>query len=68
MPELFGKMEAKRGDSCANPGFDDHFTTPCCYADFVGKRTTCPECGAPIVCAADWMPVAVCYIAKEEVQ
>lgn len=62
----FGKMRAKRGDRCSNPGFDDHFTSPCCYADFDGKRNTCPECGAPIVCETEKQPVAVCRIADAD--
>lgn len=58
----FGRMRAKRGDRCSNPGHDDYFTTPCCYAYFTGKKHKCPECGAPIICEVEQQPVAVCRI------
>ena len=58
----YGKMQAEPGDCCSNAGFDDRFTTPCCYADFTGQRDTCPECGAPIECEVEEQPLAVCRI------
>lgn len=64
MSETFGKMGAARGEHCSNPGFDGRFTTPCCYADFIGERSTCPQCNAPIECEVEQQPVAVCRIAR----
>lgn len=68
MAETFGKMEAARGERCTNPGFDDRFTTPCCYADLPDGGegpARCPECGAPVICEVEQQPVAVCRIAEE---
>jgi hypothetical protein len=65
--ETFGRMAVPRGERCTNPGFDDRFTTPCCYADVTDEdATACPECGAPIVCEVERQPVAVCRIADED--
>jgi hypothetical protein len=67
MADSFGKMGAARGERCSNPGFDDRFTSPCCYAEFSDEDTkACPECGAPIVCEVIQQDVAVCRIADEE--
>lgn len=63
--ETFGRMGAARGERCQNPGRDDLFTTPCCYADVTESATRCPECDAPIVCEVEQQPVAVCRIADE---
>lgn len=65
MAQTYGKMRAAPGDRCSNAGFTDQFTSPCCYADFVGKRTTCPECGAPLRCVVEHVPQAACYIRKD---
>ena len=62
----YGKMDAAVGESCSNPGFKDRFTTPCCYADFTGKLSSCPECGAPITCTVEHQPLAVCTIGHDE--
>lgn len=64
MTETFGRMEAPRGERCSNPGQDERFTTPCCYADVSEGDKRCPECGAPIVCEVEQQPVAVCRIAE----
>jgi len=65
--QTFGKMGAGRGERCSNPGFDDRFTTPCCYADLTDEEARqCPECGAPIICEVEQEPVAVCRIADED--
>lgn len=64
MSETFGKMEAARGERCTNPGQDERFTTPCCYADVDEEAKRCPECNAPIVCEVEQQPVAVCRIAE----
>lgn len=64
--ETFGFNEAPRGERCTNPGFDDRFTTPCCYADVGEDATDCPQCGAPIVCEVEQQPVAVCRIAEDD--
>lgn len=61
----YGKMGAAVGETCSNPGWDYRFTSPCCYADFEGERSTCPDCGAPIECEVDYQPVAVCRIVGE---
>lgn len=66
MPKTFGKMQVERGERCTNPGFDDRFTTPCCYADVDEDATECPECGAPIGCEVEQQPVAVCKIREED--
>lgn len=66
--ETFGRMEAERGERCTNPGVDDRFTTPCCYADVDEDATECPECSAPIVCEVEQQPVAVCRIAEKDEQ
>ena len=66
MSETFGKMQAVRGESCTNPGQDERFTTPCCYADVTESATACPECNAPIICEVEQQPVAVCRIADED--
>lgn len=65
MTELFGKMQVPRGERCTNPGQDERFTTPCCYADVSEDATKCPDCGAPIICEVEQEPVAVCRIADE---
>jgi hypothetical protein len=64
--ERFGKMGAHRGESCTNPGQDERFTTPCCYADVTEDARECPHCGAPIVCEVEQQPVAVCRIADKD--
>lgn len=56
----YGKMDAKPGHACKNNGWTDRFTTPCCYADFTGERSTCPDCGAPIECSVEYEPQTVC--------
>lgn len=61
MPK-YGKMDAESGEHCSNAGWEDRFTTPCCYADFEGERDTCPECGASIQCEVEYQPVAVCTL------
>lgn len=66
MSETFGKMGAVRGERCTNPGQDERFTTPCCYADVTVHTTQCPDCGAPIKCTIEQEPVAVCTIADED--
>lgn len=67
MTETFGKMKAERGERCSNPGYDDRFTTPCCYAEVEDEEVrVCPECGAPIVCEVEQQPVAVCRIADAD--
>jgi hypothetical protein len=66
MIDTFGIMNVKRGKRCANPGQDNQFTTPCCYADVGRRDTKCPECGAPIVCEVEQEPVAVCRIADAD--
>lgn len=64
--ELFGLMEAKRGDRCTNAHTERRFTTPCCYTDMDGKADQCPTCGAPIECFVEMVPEAVCRIADED--
>ena len=65
--ELFGRLEAKRGERCTNNGYGAKFTTPCCYADVDDEGATrCPECAAPIICSIEQEPVSVCRIADEE--
>lgn len=66
MSELFGKMQVPHGERCRNPGQDDRFTMPCCYADVDEDATTCPQCSAPIVCEVEQQPVAVCRIADKD--
>jgi hypothetical protein len=66
MAETFGKMDAARGERCTNPGQDERFTTPCCYADVSEDAKRCPDCGVPIVCEVEQQPVAVCRIADED--
>ena len=63
--ETYGKMQAEWGDRCTNPGVDDRFTTPCCYADVDEDAVFCPECEAPITCSVEFQPVAVCAIGDE---
>lgn len=61
--ELYGKQQVEEGERCTNPGWDDRFTTPCCYEDFHDNDLTeCPNCGAPIWCSIESQPVAVCTI------
>jgi hypothetical protein len=62
MAETYGNMGAKPGERCSNPGRDDRWTTPCCYADVAGDADACPDCGAPITCDVEQQPVAVCTI------
>lgn len=66
MSDTYGKMDASIGESCSNAGFDDRFTSPCCYADFEGERDDCPECGAPLVCTVEYEPKAVCTIGARD--
>lgn len=62
----YGKMDAAAGEQCSNPGWTDRFTTPCCYADFEGEQSTCPECGTSIECEVEYQPVAVCRVVGGE--
>lgn len=66
MAEVFGRMQVPRGERCSNPGQDENFTTPCCYADVTESATRCPTCNAPIVCEVEQQPVAVCRIADTD--
>ena len=65
MSDTYGKMKAEWGDRCSNPGYEDKFTTPCCYEDVDEDATHCPECDAPIFCAVEQQPVAVCTIGDD---
>ena len=65
MSETFGRMGAARGERCSNPGQDERFTTPCCYADVTKYATECPERAAPIECEVEQQPVAVCTIRED---
>ncbi len=65
-PPTYGKLDAIVGDRCSNAGFEDRFTTPCCYADFEGEQDACPNCGAPIKCTVETQPMAVCTISESE--
>jgi hypothetical protein len=58
-------MAASVGDSCENVGFTDFFTSPCCYAEFFGKRDHCPSCGAPVKCSVEYVRAARCTIIEE---
>lgn len=51
-------------EECSNPGHTDRFTCPGCYHDFVGLHVHCAKCGRAIVCAVEYMPVAVCRLAE----
>ncbi len=62
MTQLYGKMQVPDGERCTNPGQDERFTTPCCYADVSEGATACPDCGTPITCTVEQQPVAVCTI------
>lgn len=49
------------GHTLTNPGFDDHWTCPNCYADFSGSQheDTIVECacGAHLRCTVESQPV-----------
>jgi hypothetical protein len=53
---------------CTNPGGDNYFTCPACYADHLGylegTTTTC-ECGATLRFTVEQQPVAVAEIVEE---
>lgn len=66
MSKKYGKMEVETGERCTNPGQDERFTTPCCYADVSEGDTKCPDCGTAIECTVEQEPVAVCTITEEE--
>jgi hypothetical protein len=51
---------------CRNPGEDDRWTTPCCYADVYEEVSTCPKCGRSVKCSVDSQTVAVCRLVEEE--
>lgn len=43
--------------TCSNAGFDDRWTSPCCYAEIeeAGSPGTypCPECGRQVRCTRE---------------
>lgn len=46
--------------SCSNPGFDDRWTCPACYADHHGRlegRVVACECGHSFKATLDTQPV-----------
>lgn len=46
----------------SNPGHDDRWTCPGCYADLPNRRTatvTCQSCDRTVVCTLDSQPVCV---------
>jgi len=50
---------------CTNPGMDNYFTCPACYADhegyLEGTNAVC-ECGASLRFSVEYQPVAVTEI------
>lgn len=56
------------GKRCTNPGLDNCFTCPACYADHTGYlegTTAMCECGATLRFAIEHQPVAVTEIVEE---
>lgn len=64
--KTYGKFEVNAGETCSNSPHVEGFTTPCCYSDEDEDATECSDCGAPISCEYEMVPVAVCTIREEE--
>lgn len=68
----FGPMDVSRGEVCRNPGFEDKFTCPGCYADIertLGKDDVAfvrCECGAPLRLEIEYEPGAVAIVCDED--
>lgn len=66
MSTTYGHQQAKPGDRCTNSPWVTYYTTPCCYADLDSPATECPECGAPIECETENVPITVCTIREDD--
>ena len=53
----------------SNPGFDDRWTSPCCYVDMANEKAgsyRCPSCGRWVKCELRHEPVCVATIDAKE--
>lgn len=55
-------------DEARNRGFDDYWTSPCCFADIPEKIPgvhDCPDCGRKVTCTVEHEPVALAKIEAD---